>query len=128
VPGDDDEVDEGEGKGDRDGGGDAFGVGFGLGDGLRAGGGVDALIVYVVHAAFELTEVSVPQTMYAPGDKPPGGADDGVELVHLVPLVDGAGLVVQFFVVPKDQVTSLWYAEHEPFGVNEYVATSLAPA
>jgi hypothetical protein len=45
VPGDDDEVEEGEGKGDRDGGGDAFGVGFGLGDGLRAGGGIDALIV-----------------------------------------------------------------------------------
>jgi hypothetical protein len=37
----------------------------------------------------------------------------------LVPVVDGAGLVAQFFVLPKDQVTSLWYAEHELFGVKE---------
>ena len=82
----------------------------------------------MVHAAFELTDMSVPQTMYAPGDKPLGGAIDGVELVHLVPVVDGAGLVAQFFVLPKDQDTCWWYAEHELFGVNENVATSLAPA
>ena len=73
----------------------------------------------MVHAAFVLTDVSVPQTMYAPGDKPPGGALDGVELAHFVPVVDGAGLVAQFFVLPKDQVTCLWYAEHELFGVKE---------
>jgi hypothetical protein len=30
-------------------------------------------------------------------------------------------------VVPKDQETRVWYAEHELFGANEYVATSLAP-
>jgi hypothetical protein len=30
-------------------------------------------------------------------------------------------------VVPKDQETWVWYAEHELFGANEYVATSLAP-
>ena len=82
----------------------------------------------MVHAAFEVTDVSVPQTMYAPGDKSLGGAVDGVELVHLVPVDDGAGLVAQFLVSPKDQDTFVWYAEHEPFGVNEYVATSLAPA
>jgi hypothetical protein len=99
--------------------GEAFGVGFALGDGLGAGGGVDALIVYAAHAAFELTEVSMPQTMYTPGDKLRGGEVDGVELVHLGPLVDGAGLVAQSFVLPKDQVTSLWYAEHELFGVKE---------
>ena len=128
VPGKGDEVDEGEGERDPEGWGEARAVGFGLGDGLRAGVGVDALIVYVVHAAFELTAVSVPQTMYAPGDKPLGGAVDGVELVHLVPVVDGAGLIAQLFEFPKDQVTCLWYAEHELFGVNEYVATSLAPA
>ena len=81
----------------------------------------------MVHAALGLTDVSVPQTMYAPADKPEGGAVDGVELVHLVPAVDGAGLVAQFLVLPKDQDTCLWYAEHELFGVNEYVATSLAP-
>ena len=61
----------------------------------------------MVHAAFEVTDVSVPQTMYAPGDKPLGGAVDGVELVHLVPVVDGAGLVAQFVVSPKDQDTCL---------------------
>ena len=73
----------------------------------------------MVQAAFELTDVSVPHTVYAPGDKPPGGAVDGVELVHLVPFADGAGLAAQFFVLPKDQDTGLWYAEHELFGVNE---------
>jgi len=73
----------------------------------------------VAHAAFELTEVSVPQIMYSPGDKLRGGAVDGVELVHLVPLVDGAALVAQFFVLPKDQVTCWWYAEQELFGVKE---------
>ena len=45
VPGAGDEVGEGEGERDREGRGDAPGVGFGLGDGLRAGVGVDALIV-----------------------------------------------------------------------------------
>ncbi len=128
VPGKGDEVGEGEGERDPEGWGDARPVGFGLGEGLRAGVGIDALIVYVVHAAFELTDVSLPQTMYAPGDKPLGGAVDGVELVHLVPVVEGAGLIAQFSEFPKDQVTCLWYAEHELFGVNEYVATSLAPA
>lgn len=82
----------------------------------------------MVHAAFGVTDVSVPQIMYGPGGRPLGGADDGVELVHLAPVDDGAGLVAQFEVSPNDQETRLWYAEHELFGVNEYVATSLAPA
>jgi len=46
----------------------------------------------------------------------------------LVPAAEGAGLVTQFLTLPKDQDTGLWYAEQELFGVNEYVATSLAPA
>jgi hypothetical protein len=126
--GEGDEVGEGEGERDGEGRGDARAVGFGLGDGLGVGVGADALIVYVAHAAFELTDVSVPHTRYAPGDRPLGGAVDGVELVHLPPVVDGAGLVAQSVVLPKDQDTCLWYAAHEFFGVNEYVAISLAPA
>ena len=80
-----------------------------------------------MHAALELTDGSIPQIMYAPGAKPLGGAVDGVELVHLVPLVDGAGLVAQFGALPKDQDTCLLYTEHEFFGMNEYVATNLDP-
>src|SRR5207247_612277 len=51
APGKGEEVGEGEGERGPEGWGDARAVGFGLGDGLRAGVGVDALIVYVVHAA-----------------------------------------------------------------------------
>jgi len=37
----------------------------------------------------------------------------------MAPAVEGAGLVTQFFTLPKDQDTRLWYAEQELFGVNE---------
>jgi cell wall assembly regulator SMI1 len=73
----------------------------------------------VVHAGVELTDVSVPQTVYDPGATPLGGAVGDVELVHLAPVPDGAELVAQLMVLPKDQDTCLWYAEHELFGVNE---------
>jgi hypothetical protein len=128
VPGAGDGGSEGDGEPGVERGGEGRGLCFGLGDGLGAGVGVDALIVYVVHAGFELTAVSVPQTRYEPGDRPLGGAVDGVELAHLDPAPEGAGLVAQCFVFPKDQDTGLWYAEHELLGVNEYVATSLALA
>ncbi|HKX06474.1 MAG TPA: hypothetical protein VJX71_28560 [Methylomirabilota bacterium] len=61
----------------------------------------------------------MPHTMYEPGGSPFGGAIDAVELMQLLPLAEGTGLVAQFMVLPKDQDTWLWYAEHEPFGVNE---------
>jgi len=62
VPGEGDELGDEEGERGGEAVGDARGAGFGLGDGLRGGGGVDALIVYVAHAASGLTEVSVPHT------------------------------------------------------------------
>lgn len=73
----------------------------------------------MAHAEVEFTEGSVPHTGYEPGAAPLGGAVGGVELVQLAPAVDGAGLVAQPFVLPKDQDTWSWYAEHEPLGVNE---------
>ena len=56
--------------------------------------------------------------MYEPGAYELGGAVDGVELVQFVPLAVGAGLVAQFRVLPNDQDTWLWNAEHELLGVN----------
>ena len=81
-----------------------------------------------MHAGVEDTGGSEPHTWYDPGPSPVGGAIDCVELVQIVPLVDGTGLVTQFATLPNDQETGLWYPEHEPLGVKEYVATSLAPA
>ena len=99
----------GDGLGERDiepdGVGDARGVAFGLGDGLGFGVGAANLIVYVVHAGVEVTSASVPQTTYEPGAAPLGGAVGSDELLQFLPLVDGAGLVVQFLVLPKDQDT-----------------------
>lgn len=100
APGDPDGLDDGDGEP-----GLGLGLGFGLGDGWGAGAGGAALIVYVVHAGVELTEASVPHTLYEPGKAPRGGAVGGVGLVHLVPELDGTGLLAQFAVLPKDQDT-----------------------
>lgn len=61
--------------------------------------------MYVVHAGVELTEVSVPHTMYEPGVAPLGGAADGVALVQLPPVPAGAAPVAQLLVLPKDHTT-----------------------
>lgn len=103
------------GEGESDGCGVGFGPGGGLGGAVGAGG----LIVYVVQAGLEVTDASLPHTMYAPGPSLLGGAVAGVELAQLVPLPVAAGLVAQSMVLPNDQDTWLWYPEHEPFGVNE---------
>ena len=50
----------------------------------------------------------MPHTVYAPGEAPLGGAVGSVELVQMVPLADGAGLVVQLAVLPKDHDTWPW--------------------
>jgi hypothetical protein len=63
------------------------------------------LIVYVVHAGLEFTEVSVPHTMYDPGVAPLGGGVDGVAVVQAPPAPDGAGPVAQLVVLPKDHDT-----------------------
>ena len=63
------------------------------------------MIVYVAHAGAEFTAVSVPHTRYDPLPAPLGGAVDGVELVQLPAVPDGAGLIAQFIVLPNDHVT-----------------------
>ena len=99
----------GDGLGERDiepgGVGDVRGVALGLGDGLVFGLGAANLIVYVVHAGVEVTSASVPHTTYVPGAAPLGGALGTEELLQVLALVKGAGLVVQFLVVPNDQDT-----------------------
>jgi len=50
---------------------------------------------------------------------PLGGAVGNEELLQFLPLAEGAGLVAQFLVMPKDQDTRLWYAGQERFDVNE---------
>lgn len=73
----------------------------------------------MAQAAVEDTGGSEPHTWYEPAPSPIGGAIDGVELVQRLPLVDGSGLVAQVMMLPNDQETCWWYAEHELFGVNE---------
>jgi hypothetical protein len=69
----------------------------------------------------------VPHTTYEPGAAPLGGAVGGEELLQFLPLAEGAGLVVQFLVLPKDQDTRPWYAEQERFDVNAKLATNFDP-
>lgn len=90
----------GEGDGDPE-----DGVAIGLGDGRGVGVGGGDLMVKVPHAGVEPTEVSTPHTMYEPGVSPLGGAVGAVELVQIVPAVDGIGLLAQFIVFPNDHVT-----------------------
>ena len=97
-------VDDGLGEGDGEPEG---GIGFGLGDTRGVGVAGSALIVYVLHAGDELTELSVPHTLYEPGAAPLGGAVGGVELAQLLLVLDGTELVAQFIVDPKDQDTWL---------------------
>jgi hypothetical protein len=49
----------------------------------------------------------MPHTGYEPGASPLGGAVSGVELVQLVPVLDGTGLDAQFIMFANDQDTWL---------------------